>query len=60
LALDTEEKIFSAIFMTLELSIRPAIPIRGLSLKGRKDFRDVFVEKWIRERINPHDKGRQK
>jgi hypothetical protein len=26
---------------------------RGLSLKGRKDFWDVFVEKCPRKRINP-------
>jgi len=54
------EKIFSAIFMTLEFSIRPVIPIQGLSPKGRKDFGHVFVEKCPRKRFIPHDKGRQK
>jgi hypothetical protein len=59
--LDTGGKIFSVIFMTLEFSIQPVIPIRGLSLKGRKDFWDVFVEKCPRKRINPSaDKDRQK
>jgi len=31
-----------------------------LSLKGRKDFRDIFVEKCPRKKFNPHDKDRQK
>jgi len=35
-------------------------PIQGLSLKGRKDFRDVVVEMFLRKGINPHDKDRQK
>jgi len=29
-------------------------------VKGRKDFRDVSVEKCPRKRISPHDKDRQK
>jgi hypothetical protein len=62
LDLDIGEKIFFAIFMNLEFSIRPVIPIRGLSLKGRKDFWDVFVfvEKCPRKRFNSHNKDRQK
>jgi len=59
--LDTGGKIFSAIFMTLEFSIRPVIMTQGLSPKGKKDFGHVLVEKCPRKRINPSaEKDRQK
>jgi hypothetical protein len=61
LDLDTEGKIFSAIFMTLEFSIRPVILTQGLLPKGKKDLGHVLVEKCPRKRINPSaEKDRQK